>query len=211
MNIYFENDEEMQRLNRRLAGLRSDMLSKAINPALKRAASSLRSHTADVIREKYDISKEALRSEKNVNISYSFDNGVQAYVSFAGHKIPLYRYGGTSPQSPTVNSSAWTRAVIDGWKSVHPSMPAAAHQLQGTAPTRFENAFVAQMKSGHKGIFERTGAQTSGGRDQIRELMGSSIPQMLGNEEVAERLAVLASEKFEERLDHEITRLMNGW
>lgn len=206
MNISLENTEKMQQLNNRLAGLSSELLRKAIKPALSRAASSLRSHTAEAIRENYDISKEALRADKNVKISYTYDNGVQAYVTFAGHKIPLYRYGGAAPAAPTVNASEWTRALINGWKTVHPSVPARGHQLKSTSPSQFEHAFVAQMASGHKGIFERTGDGS-----KIRELMGSSIPQMLGNDDVSARLAGLAGEKFEERLDHEIDRLLNGW
>lgn len=41
--------------------------------------------------------------------------------------------------------------------------------------------------------------------------MGSSVPQMVGNEEVAQRLAEGAMQKFEERLDHEILRILNGY
>ena len=39
----------------------------------------------------------------------------------------------------------------------------------------------------------------------------SPVPQMLGNEEVTEKLAEKAMEKFEERLDHEVNRILNGW
>ncbi len=41
--------------------------------------------------------------------------------------------------------------------------------------------------------------------------MGSSVPQMLGNKEVEEKLAHESMEKFEERLDHEVLRILNGW
>jgi hypothetical protein len=67
------------------------------------------------------------------------------------------------------------------------------------------------MKSGHVGIFERTGGVSSTGSDSIRELMGSSIPQMLGNPEVQQKLTNEAIAKFDERLDHEVQRILNGW
>ena len=41
--------------------------------------------------------------------------------------------------------------------------------------------------------------------------MGASVAQMVGNEEVAEKLVKDASDKFEERIEHEITRILNGW
>ena len=63
----------------------------------------------------------------------------------------------------------------------------------------------------HTGIFERTGAKTSSGKDQIEELFGPSVPQMLGQQEVAQKLSEEAMEKFEERLDHEINAILNGW
>ena len=63
---------------------------------------------------------------------------------------------------------------------------------------------MARMASGHVGIFEREG-------EKLREVMGSSVPQMLGSPETAERLGEEAMGKFEERLDHEVLRLLNGW
>lgn len=79
------------------------------------------------------------------------------------------------------------------------------------SPGQTEYAFIARMKSGHIGIFERTGGQMAGGGDAIHELMGSSVPTMVGNETVREELTRAAWEKFDERLDHEIMALMNGW
>ena len=51
----------------------------------------------------------------------------------------------------------------------------------------------------------------AGGGDAIHELMGSSVPTMVGNEAVREELTRAAWKKFDERLDHEIMALMNGW
>lgn len=41
--------------------------------------------------------------------------------------------------------------------------------------------------------------------------MGSSVPQMIGNEEVLQKISKEAAEKFEERLEHEVLRILNGW
>ena len=41
--------------------------------------------------------------------------------------------------------------------------------------------------------------------------MGSSVPQMLGGDEVKERLGEQAMSKFEERLMHEVDAIVKGW
>lgn len=204
--------EALDHATKVLAGI-SGGIEKAVKSALPRAASSLRGESVRAIRTKYDISAANIRSKQNISIRYSYGSESTAYIRFSGKKIPLYRYNGTSPKNPTVNEHKTVMINIDGTlKPVHPGAAASAHQLNGTSPTKFENAFVAKMpNSGHIGIFERTGGVSSNGRDQIRELQGSSVPQMLGNETVQNQLADKASQKFEERMEHEILRILNGW
>ena len=67
------------------------------------------------------------------------------------------------------------------------------------------------MSSGHTGIFERTGGMTSSSKDELEELYGPSVPQMLGNQEVAEKLTGEAMESFEKNLDQYVYALMNGY
>ena len=67
------------------------------------------------------------------------------------------------------------------------------------------NAFVQQMRNGTIGVFER--AKKS--RYPIKQLYSVSAPQMAGNEEVLESAMERASIVFDERLDHEIGRLLN--
>ena len=64
---------------------------------------------------------------------------------------------------------------------------------------------MARMGSGHTGIFKRdhTG--------KVKEVMGSSVPQMLGGTEVEDRLSNEAIKQFEGQLSHEVMALMNGW
>lgn len=103
-------------------------------------------------------------------------------------------------------------AIVNGnLRPVHPGIAATGHQFLSTAPTTFSRAFVAQMQSGHIGIFERTGGRTATGDAEIKEIMGSSVPQMLGGDEVKERLGEQAMSKFEERLMHEVDAIVKGW
>lgn len=199
------NQEVLDRAAALLTGIDGGM-EKAIKSAMSRAVSGLRSNTVKAIREQYAISAAAIRANENVTVRYTRQDGLQAFIRFAGHKIPLYRYDGARPIEPTPDTGRLIRAQIHGkWLQVHPSVPTYGHQLKNTAPALFEDAFVARMGSGHTGMFERDGT------GKVKEFMGSSVPQMLGGEEVEEKLSDEAMKKFEERLSHEVMALMNGW
>lgn len=194
-------------------------VEKAIRSAMARSVSHLRAQSTKSVRERYDIKATNIHDAENAKVSYSYQNGIQAHVVFAGQRIPLYRFGGASPSMPTKDTSGRTPAMIGmlaggkgEWKLLYPSIPAHGHVLKNTSPALFQHAFVAKMKStGHVGIYERTGEMTSHDKDEIEELFGPSVPQMLGSQEVTERLSKEAMEKFEERLDHEINAILYGW
>lgn len=66
-------------------------------------------------------------------------------------------------------------------------------------------AIVQRMGNGTTGVFERVGKS----RYPIRQLYTVSAPQMAGNEEVLEGAMERASIVFDERLSHEIGRLLD--
>lgn len=190
-----------------------DGVDKAVKAAMSRTVQRLRSESNKAIQEKYDITDDGIRTEKNVRVRYSYQNGVQATVTFSGRKIPLYRFGGTYPKVPTQDIAEGRKPVMvkGAWTMQYQGVAARGHQFKGTSPTQFMDAFVAQMKSGHIGIFERTGGSTSEGSDAIREIMGSSVAQMVGNQQVAEKLTEGAYETFETELDKAVYRILTGW
>jgi len=205
-----------------------DGVDKAVRAAMGRSTAKVRGGASKAIRERYDISNEGLRlapdgsrqgraqKESNVSVRYSYQNGVQATVTFAGHKIPLYRFGG-SPKTPEVHRDRTVQAIVKGERVwVHPSLQASGHQLRSTSPsplTKYGNdAFVQRMpRSGHIGIFVRTGGMTDEDSEEIQELMGPSVAQMVGNQEVAEKLAGDAFQTFETELDKAVYRILTGW
>lgn len=204
----------LERAEKLLAGI-PDGMNRAVKSAMTRAASHLRTNSSKEIRKVYAISAGALRSEQNIKTKYTYHpgEGVSAQVLFSGCKIPLYRYNGTTPQQPTQDKSYPVTAVIQGhWRRTYPGVSAAGHQLVGTSPVQFDGGFIARMKkSKHVGIFERTGGMTADGSDAIKEIMGSSVQQMLWKEDVRESLVNAAMQKFDERLDHEVAAILNGW
>ena len=204
--------EAIDRAARLLAGIEGGV-EKAVRGAMSKAVARLRSSSVKAVRERYAISAANIRENENVQVSYSYSGGVQAYVRFSGKRIPLYRFDGASPSQPTRDTSRRVpvKAGEAGWLLMHPSAAAAGHVLKGTSPYRVESAFVARMRSGHVGIFERTGGMTSKGRDEIKELFGPSVPQMLGSEDVEKTLAEEAMKSFEKDLDHNVLAILSGY
>ena len=202
----------IERAKALLAGIPGGV-DKAMKASMSRTVDKLRRESNQAIREKYDITDAGIRSEKNVRVRYSYQNGVQATVTFSGRKIPLYRFGGAYPKVPTQDIAAGKKPVMvkGAWTMQYQGVAARGHQFQDTGPTQFMDAFVAQMKSGHIGIFERTGGSTSEGSDAIREIMGSSVAQMVGNQQVAQGLTERAYETFETELDKAMYRILTGW
>lgn len=199
--------EAIDRAQSLLSGLPGG-IERAVKSAMPRAVAEVRKESVNAIQQKFDISAANLRTNQNVKVQYIMGEGITANITFNGKKIPLYRYNRTSPKIPTTDRNKLVNAVISGhWRKVHPGKAAAGHQFKSTSPTIFDNAFIARMQSGHVGIFERISDNSS----KITEKMGSSVPQMLMHKEVQEEIAKKASEKFEERMDHEILRILNGW
>lgn len=189
-------------------------VDKALRSAISRTAQRVRSQSAKRIQERYAISAANLRMEENAKVSYSYSpgEGMEASILFRGRKIPLHRYDGASPAGPTYDRSSKVPVhTSSGWIMASPGVQASGHQLRSTSPKKFEDAFVARFRSGHVGIFERTGGVTASGRDEIRELMGSSIPQMIGSDEVTEALSNDAGLEFDKRMTHEVDAILNGW
>lgn len=104
-------------------------------------------------------------------------------VSVTGSPIRLFKFRvtPTSPRKQLVTASV---------KRASKSLP---------------NAFVQQMRNGTIGVFERVGKS----KYPIRQLYSVSAPQMAGNEEVLEGAMERASIVFDERLSHEIGRLLD--
>lgn len=207
--------ESVEKADRMLAAMPGGF-EKALRSAIHRAASYTRTQISRRVRERYAISAGNLRTEQNINLRYrSVSGGAEAVMQIVGTKLPLYRFEGSSPKSRTDQSKLVPVLIGDQrlrkWRMVHPSITAKGKVLRGSSPKTLTDSFTATFRSGHTGIFERTGGMTSGHKDEIQEKMGLSIPQMVGNQEVIDKLGRDASEKFDERIDHEIEAILNGW
>lgn len=180
------SSETIQKVEALLTEMPKDaehILSNAMNAGLLK----VKSGASKQVREVYTVQNKAIQKNTNTKIQKTNTKNLSGYIYFSGYKIPLYKFKVT-PKSPGVRKQV-TATVKKG----------------GGVP--FENAFVAQMKSGHIGVFERETSK----RFPIEEKMGLAMAQMVANQVAMEKLEKEAQEVINDKVTQEIERLLNNY
>jgi len=186
--VYFEpgSEQQLERAVKLLAGI-PDGIYKAVGGAVKRAAQRGLTVGMRIVSEEYAIGQNELKaSTKHINtVIRDGKSSVQVTFGYRGSVIPLIRFD--------------TTVSRDGLVS--------ARVLRSNAKTVLDHAFAAQM-SGHRGIFEREGAR----RLPVKELFGpSAVQAFYAHEEAVDKMDEAIRETFDKRIEHEISRVLNGW
>lgn len=157
--------------------------------AMNRGLSRVKTQATKRVKEVYAVQSKALQDATTIKVNKASTGNLAGYVSFSGVKIPLYKFKVT-PTKPGTGKQV--RAAVK----------------KGGSGTPFEDAFIAEMKSnGHTGVFERVTRK----RFPIEEKMGLSAAQMVGNENIIDGLEKEAQELVNERIIHEMNRILNGY
>jgi len=178
--------ETVERVETLLAGIPKGA-ERALSNAMNRGLSKVKTGAVKKVKEVYTVQSSAAKEATNIRIGKASAGNLAGYISFAGYKIPLYKFKVT-PRVPGIKKKV-------------------VAEVKKGSKTPFEHAFIAQMENGHKGVFERQ----TGKRFPIEEKMGLAMGQMLGNQKVIEELEKEAQTTVDERITHEIDRLLNGY
>lgn len=179
--------ETIERVETLLAGVPKGA-ERALSNAINRGLSKVKAGAAKKVQEVYTVQGSAINEATSTRIQKASTGNLAGYISFAGYKIPLYKFK--------------VRPKVPGTKK---KVVAAVKKGGGTA---FEHAFIAQMNSnGHIGVFERETSK----RFPIEEKMGLAMGQMVGDPKVIGELEKEAQKTVDERITHEIDRLLNGY
>lgn len=217
---------QIEKAEQMLAG-QPDKVEKALKSAMSEARKKLTGSAVREIRKEYDIERKDIREEEEIRhkILYHPGVGVEAAIVFRGANIPLIRFASAMPQMRVeADKRNWVRAGGE-WFRPQQSVASAGNPKKGDELTIFNYAFTTTFKSGHTGIFERyprgnvekteywrdPKAWTSGKKWKLVELMGPAVPKMVSNKDVQEAMLQGASEKFHERLDHNVEAILKGY
>ncbi len=180
--------EQMERVNLILGGIPNGA-SKAFYNAINRGLSTVRTQSGKSVAKTYRILQKDFKSETNIQEKKASQSDLAGEIAFAGATIPLIKFqvNPKEPQKQTV-----TVAV-----------------LRETGGERLKHAFVAKMKNEHVGVFERATPETP--RLPINEKYGPSPAGMIGNIENLNEIESTAQGTINKRIEHEITRILNGY
>lgn len=181
------SEQAMGRIHAMLADIQ-DADKKVLKNAMARALMAGKTEAKRQAVQTYHIKPGEFNKR-----SYIKYNGVKhtaseliGSVSFAGSPIPLFKYSVT-PKTPQQGKTA------------------AAAVLKSNAPVPFDrknDVHVLQMESGHIGIFK-------GEHGRLKELYAPSTPKMVENEEVRLKVEERVNAVLDQRVEHEIQRLLN--
>ena len=174
---------------------------KSVAMAMNQTITGVRTDANRAIRENYNVKASVINKTMTITRARPNPNRMYAVLESSGNPIPLINFG-ARPSIPTKRKPGVGVSVLvkkTGGRKVIPG------------------SFVAQMKSGHIGIYTRTGQpkkRVSAGkykgqmREPIKQLYSLSVPAMLQNNAVLEEIEARAIIRFEKNLNHAIDRFV---
>lgn len=161
--------------------------ARAARRALKRTAMSVRTLMAAEVAKDTGLRVGTIRKEVQARID---DNVMVATVSVSGRRIPLIDFHARGPE-PSRGTGRGVSALSNGQRK------------------RYPNAFIATMRSGHRGVFTRVGPsskKSSGAWSKnlpIAQLFGPSLPHVFTK--YLPLGAQLAETALVKNLEHELS------
>lgn len=183
-------EKQIERVSTILAGIPKGA-ERAVTSSMNRGLATVRKKATERAMKSYYIKRKDLLDGVKTSIKKATFGSLQGYVNFSGAVIPLIKFN-VAPKTPE-------RRVV------------TVSVLRNSTAKKLEQAFVAKMRKGQKnshiGIFERITRE----RLPIEQLYGPSVPHMVGNQEVIKQIEADAQRQVDRRLEHEISRILNGY
>ncbi|MEF2145127.1 MAG: phage tail protein [Desulfovibrionaceae bacterium] len=172
----------------RLAAV-ADALPAAAARAVNKTLQGLRTDVVREVRGRYNVPAKDVRGTMSIRKAWKH-NAEGVLRIRAARSVPLVRFGAL-PRTPKVKRP----------RKGAPGVSVKVLSSGGRKPLR--RVFVARMRSGHVGVYERA----SGVRAlPIRELHGPSFVPYLYRDDVHERVTDMATDRLWKHLDHEAGR-----
>ena len=185
--IYIQSEGMgLDRIISMLTGIGSGRdMQRAMNAALKRAAQSGRAQAGRFVAERYYLSSTAFKKYFESEDKFVTGDGSDQTmnVTFRGGVIPLIEFS----TSYTGGNGLYVKVKKGGGGTI-------------------EKAFVANFY-GRNDVYERV-ARGKGG---LRKLYGPSAAHMLQDIGVNDKMQKHMNDVFNQRMEHEMNRIMNGW
>lgn len=183
VEVTFEEDM-LKQVEKRLGAMK-EKAPKVLKLAVNDTARKARSRLAKEAQKKYAVKGTALN--KSMFIKFGTNAQPSAVIFVKGRPIPAYNF---KRRAGTKGSGTYFNPVLHRRQKGKGGRAAQIQQLKSSSLTQISlpngagkerKAFIATMKSGHTGVFQRREGKKRGDKKEIRELMGSSAPVMIGS------------------------------
>lgn len=187
--IEFTGVKEVEGRLGKLKSKSPDVIARAINRAANNARKNMVKETSD----RYFIKGADVRN--TISIAKASKSRLKAAIISNGPGIALSKFK-VNPGTP----------VRYRGKSRSPKVyKAGVEKSGGVKPLDGDpKAFIAIMRSGHKGVFTRTTEHSL----PIKQLYGPSVPQMLKNEKIMQAVNEDVNRTLQKRIDAEINNVL---
>lgn len=175
----------LDRVNKILAGVPGGIW-KATFAALRRAGDTAKTKAGQFAAEEYTINKGAFMGNVSQKVQISGGAGgiVSMNISYAGSVLPLLTFNTKYSKGGRLQTQV----------------------KRGGGGGVLEHAFAASV-FGPIAVYERVGSS----RFPVEQKFGPSTGHMMQNDRVVEQMDKTITETYESRIEHEITRVLNGW
>lgn len=196
MNISVPDLAEVQAQMGTMKSQAPTVVQRAINNTIKQVSRDVGKQA----KQKYIVSQPEVR--KTLQITKATRRNLTGVVSSSDEKKPrLYGFRVLPKEvitQPEAKPEAYAARIKKRVKE---------KELKGNSGR--SKAFVARMRSGHIGIFQRMlGRKTANGKEKLAELYGMSIPDMVGSRDVAFEIQRNGQNFLEDEIQKQIRRVM---
>lgn len=180
ITIECANLEEVQKKLRGMEQKAPKVLKLAVNDTARKAKQRL----ASEVQKNYAVKGVGLNDK--MKIDFASASNPTATIHVKSSPISLYKF---KRRGGTLGKGRYYNPTLHRYQTGKGGRAAMVQQLKGSSLKEAQlndggkqlKAFIATMSSSHAGVFQRRPGKKRGDRGEIRELMGSSIPVMVGN------------------------------
>ena len=186
------SEQQIDRVYRLLHGFyKGRGATVALRNAINRGMITAKSESAKEISKVYHIKQKDFKEHTNIKTFKANQSVIEAGFIYAGNVIPLIKFQ-VSPSKPV------------GGRRRHYTKVSV---MRGNGKRELIHAYIANLGKYGTGIFERLTSK----RETSQQLYGPSAAHMMGNINVYDHISEKAQETFDERLEHEIERILSGY
>jgi len=188
VNVEFDKKKYADIMHKVSMLANEDQINKAINRAAKRAADTAKAETVRQLSSEYTLPTKEIRGTIATRNLRGGDIGAVMEIQSGPFALP--KFTGTIPKEVMPPAKGPVRAEVKKGSSFE-----------------LARAFVAKMKSGHVGVYERKTEKNT----PLEQHFGPATTGMFkANEKVNEAVMEKVGETFNGRVIHELERLMYG-